>query len=156
MRERRNPIHSMKNYWGEYASEGGCPCSLSKFSSMKKPYDSPSPAFPEPLNMRSPIREITGQMISGIQTEHERLVIDAFAAYGYTKDWIVGNVHRVRARTLPMTLDCVVKTVYSVDRCDLFVISDKVEYSVCPGDQLKANITTSVRYIKSFEEENES
>lgn len=144
-------MHSMKNDWGEYASEGGCPCSLSKFSSMKKPYDSPIPAFPELLNMRSPIREITRQMISEIQTEHERLVIDAFFVYGYTKDWVVGNIHRVMATTFPMTNDHVVKTVYAVDQRNLFAIYDKVEYLVCPGDELKANITTSVEYIKPFE-----
>lgn len=136
-------------FWANMGS--GCP-NTSKWGSIKKPYDTPSPvAFPNPLNMRSPIREITGQMISGIQTEHERLVIDAFFAYGYTKDWIVGNVHRVMVTTFPMTSDHVVKTVYAVDQRNLFAIFDKVTYEVYPGDELKANISTHVEYICPIE-----
>lgn len=142
-------MHSMKDDWANMGP-GNCPRD-DKWKSVKKPYDAPT--LREMIEMRNPIREITGQMISSIQTEHERLVVDAFFVYGYTKDWVVGNVHRVQARTFPMTRDYVVKTIYSIDRHDLFAIIDKISFEVCPFDELKANISTHVEYIdRTYEE----
>ena len=121
------------------------------WKSIKKPYVTPS--FREPLNITSPIENITQQITSEMQAEHERLVVEAFSAYGYTKDWVIGNIHRVHIRTFPITIDCIVKTVYGVDQRNLFAVLNKVEYQVGDDNELKANITTSVEYIKPIGEE---
>lgn len=133
-------MHSMKDDWANMGP-GVCIGKLNVKS------DRPMPAFPENLRMNNPIRSINGELIKGVQTEHERLVVDAFWFYGYTKDWVVGNIHRVSARTFPMSLDYTTKTIYSVDKLDLFAIIDAVEFSVWPCDELKANITSRIEFI---------
>ena len=108
-------MHSMVDdgFWANMGP-GNCPSNKSV------------PAFLAPEKVLS--KDTTAkQLAREFVTEHERLVVESFKKCGYSKDWVVGNCHRVEVFTHRMRDNDRLRSIYKVDGTPLFSITDEVK-----------------------------